>query len=72
MVLFNFEIKLGKITIYSAYYQLAELISQLDQEKVAALKASGEMQKRFEFLIKKSKVGKRSKTEKDELDHYIV
>ena len=60
------------MTIYSAYDQLAELISQLDTGKISALKASPEMQKRLEILIEKSTSGKISKTEKDELDHYIV
>lgn len=60
------------MTIYSVYDEIAELLAQFAPAKVLALKASSEMQERLEFLIEKSKEGKLSIREKDELDHYIV
>ncbi len=60
------------MTIYSVYDQLAELIATLDSAKVSALKATGEMQSRLEFLIEKAKETPLPKKEKDELDHFIV
>jgi len=60
------------MTIYSIYDEIAELLAQLAPAKMLALKASGEMQERLEFLIEKSKAGHLTVREKDELDHYIV
>lgn len=60
------------MTIYSAYDEIAELLSSAEPTKLANLRASVEMQARLEFLIEKSKESELSKSEKDELDHYIV
>lgn len=60
------------MTIYSVYDQVADLLATLDPAKVLAMKASGEMQQRFENLAEQSANGQLSKQDKDELDHYIV
>lgn len=60
------------MTIYSAYDQVADLLATLDPAKVLDMKASGEMQERFDELAEKSANGQLTKQEKDELDHYIV
>lgn len=60
------------MTIYSAYDEIAEVLSTVEPAKLANLRASAEMQARLEFLIEKSKEGDLSRSEKDELDHYIV
>lgn len=59
-------------TIYSVYDQIAEIIARLEPEKILALKASEEVQKRFNFLTEKLKNSEITRQEKDELDHYIV
>ncbi len=59
-------------TIYSVFDQVAELLASLEPQKVAALKATPEVQQRLEDLIQKSKNQSLTKQEKDELDHYIV
>lgn len=60
------------MTIYSAYDEIAEVLSTAEPARLAKLHASAEMQARLEFLIEKSKAGELTKSEKDELDHYIV
>jgi hypothetical protein len=60
------------MTIYSMYDQVADLMASLAPEKVVQLKASAEMQHRFERLVSKSRENALSTEEKDELDHYIV
>jgi hypothetical protein len=60
------------MTIYSVYDQVADLLATLDPAKVRAMKASGEMQERFNELADKSADNRLTKAEKDELDHYIV
>jgi hypothetical protein len=59
-------------TIYSVYDQIAEMIARLDPAQVRALRASAEMQQRFEDLLEKMQAGPLSRQEKDELDHFIV
>ncbi|MFN3852511.1 MAG: hypothetical protein ACK4NY_23980 [Spirosomataceae bacterium] len=59
-------------TIYSVFDEVANIIAKLDPKKVAELKATNEMQDRFEELVAKSKNEQLSTKEKDELDHYIV
>lgn len=59
-------------SIYSVYDQIAELIARLEPDKILALRASEEVQKRFDFLLDKLKKSKITKQEKDELDHFIV
>lgn len=60
------------MTIYSVYDQVADLLATLDPAKVLAMKASGEMQQRFDDLAEQSANGELSRQDKDELDHYIV
>ncbi len=60
------------MTIYSAYDQIADLLSTVEPAKLMSFKASDIMQQRLENLIVKSKEGIISLEEKDELDHYIV
>lgn len=60
------------MTIYSVYDQVADLLATLDPAKVLAMKASGEMQIRFNELAEKSADNSLTNAEKDELDHYIV
>lgn len=60
------------MTIYSVYDQVADLLATLDPDKVLAMKASDEMQARFNELAEKSADGGLTKVEKDELDHYVV
>ena len=59
-------------TIYNVYDQVAELIAQLEPEKVLALRASSEVQNRFEYLVEKTRNEKTNRQEKDELNHFIV
>lgn len=60
------------MTIYSVYDQVADLLATLDPAKVLSMKASDDMQGRFDVLAQKSADGQLTKREKDELDHYIV
>ena len=60
------------MTIYSVYDQVADLLATLDPAKVLAMKATGEMQARFNELAEKSADDRLDKAEKDELDHYVV
>jgi hypothetical protein len=60
------------MTIYSVYDQVADLLATLDPAKVMAMKASDEMQIRFDELAEKSAGNQLTKAEKDELDHYVV
>lgn len=60
------------MNIYTAYEKVADILSQAEPSKLESLQATPEMQARLEILIAKSKSGKLSTSEKDELDHYIV
>ena len=60
------------MTIYSAYDEIADLLSEIEPKRLLNLKASKAMQERLEILIEKSKEQALSREEKDELDHYIV
>jgi len=60
------------MTIYSAYDEIADLLARIEPDKLLDLHASEAMQQRLEELIEKSKSGELNKSEKDELDHYIV
>ena len=60
------------MTIYNVYDQVATLLAGLDSAKLAALKASPDMQKRFEQLARQAHYEQLSTEDKDELDHYIV
>ncbi len=60
------------MTIYAAYDKIAELIARLDPEQVLSLKANSDMQERLNSLVDKSKNSQLSKTEQDELYHFIT
>ncbi|MCY7329745.1 MAG: hypothetical protein LH618_14425 [Saprospiraceae bacterium] len=60
------------VTIYTAYDEIADLLSEAEPARLLNLRASAEMQQRLEFLMEKSKEADLNKAEKDELDHYIV
>ena len=51
---------------------MAEMLALIEPEKLAQLKASDEVQKRFNVLLDKHKNAKIDPQEKDELDHFIV
>ncbi len=59
-------------TVYSAYDQIAEIIALLEPQKILDLRASKNLQQRFDFLMKKSKNEEINHQEKDELHHFIV
>lgn len=59
-------------TVYGVYDQIAGLIALLEPKKILELKASKEIQERFDWLMEKSRSTQMSKQEKDELDHFIV
>lgn len=59
-------------TIYNVYDQIAGLIAQLEPEKILAIRASSEIQVRFDVLAQKAKNQKITPKEKDELDHFVV
>ena len=59
-------------SIYSIYDQLAEIIASLEPEKLMRLKASTNVQMRFDQLATKHRDGVLTRQEKDELDHFIV
>ncbi|MEZ4888931.1 MAG: hypothetical protein R3E32_29665 [Chitinophagales bacterium] len=59
-------------TIYGVYDQIAEVIALLEPKKILALKASKEVQDRFDLLMEKSRGPGISKQEYDELNHFIV
>ena len=60
------------VSIYTAYDEIADLLSTAEPTRLLNLRASEEMQQRLEFLIEKSKETNLDKAEKDELDHYIL
>lgn len=59
-------------SIYHAYDQVASLIAQLQPAALLQLRASSDMQQRFDFLVRKQELEGLSLEEKDELDHFIV
>jgi len=60
------------MTIYNAYDEIAAMLAVIDPARLLRLKASADTQQRLEQLIERSKEKPLSKSEKDELDHYIV
>lgn len=60
------------MTIYTLYDQVADLIAELNPQKVLALKVPIAMQQHLDYLIEKSQTTALDKDEKDELDHYLV
>lgn len=59
-------------SIYSIYDQVAEMLAKLEPEKILAIRASKELQDRFDMLSDKLKQATITPKEKDELDHFIV
>jgi hypothetical protein len=60
------------VSIYSAYGQIADVLSTVAPEKLMGLKASDAMPQRLEDLMAKSKEQRLTTEEKDELDHFLV
>jgi hypothetical protein len=60
------------MTIYNVYDEIAEFIAELNPARVKQIKASNEIQNRFDFLVEKSKNESLQAKEQDELNHYIV
>ncbi len=59
-------------TIYSIYDQLAEIIAHAEPEKVLKMRASEDVQQRFNVLLEKSKNEEISRQERDELNHFVM
>ncbi len=59
-------------TIYSVYDQIADLLARIEPEKIKSLRASSELQERFNMLAEKHKNATISPIEKDELDHFLI
>lgn len=59
-------------TIYSIYNQLAEIIAHAEPKKVLEMRASDDVQQRFNFLLEKSKNEEISGEERDELSRFVV
>lgn len=58
--------------IYNIYDQLAQMLAQIEPQKLLAMRADEETQQRFDFLLQKNEDNTLSIQEKDELDHFIV
>ena len=59
-------------TVHLVYDQLADLIAQLEPAKLLALRASEDMQSRFDALVQKQQEDGLDAAEKDELAHFVV
>jgi hypothetical protein len=57
---------------FNAIDQIATLLAQLDSETIKNLRPSEEDQKRIDLLLKKSKNGRISEDEQDELRQFLV
>jgi hypothetical protein len=55
------------MTIYNVYDEIAEFIAELNPARVKQIKASNEIQNRFDFLVEKSKNESLQAKEQDEL-----
>lgn len=64
--------KIITTTIYSIYDQLAEIIARAEPEKVLDMRASKDMQQRFNELAEKSKNEEITRQERDELNHFVM
>jgi len=60
------------MTICNAYDEIAAMLAVIDPARLLSLKASADTQQRLDLLLERSKEKTLSKSEKDELDHYIV
>jgi DNA replicative helicase MCM subunit Mcm2 (Cdc46/Mcm family) len=58
--------------VQTVYDQVADFIAELNPTKVLELKASEEMRLRLTFLLEKEQETELNRSEKDELDHYLV
>ena len=59
-------------TVYGIYEQLADVLAHIEPKKLAGLRATKELQERFNLLMDKHKNAEITPKEKDELDHFIV
>ncbi len=59
-------------TIYNVYDDLAQILARLDASGIKKLKATNDLQERFDSLTGKSKNNQLTESEQDELAHYIV
>lgn len=59
-------------SIYSVYDKVASVLAQLDPDAILSLRASDEVQSRFNDLVDREREGLLTELEKDELDHFIV
>ncbi len=60
------------VTIYSIYDQIGEIIAHAEPEKVLKMRASEDVQQRFNVLLEKSKNEEISRQERDELNHFVM
>lgn len=60
------------IAYQSIYDSLAEFIATLDPIKVLGFHAPTKIQERVEELLEKQQDVRLSKTEREELDHYLI
>jgi DNA replicative helicase MCM subunit Mcm2 (Cdc46/Mcm family) len=58
--------------VQTVYDQVADFIAELNPTKVLELKASEEMRLRLTFLLEKEQETELIRSEKYELDHYLV
>lgn len=59
-------------TIYTIYDQLAQVLAQIDPQKLLSMRADEQTQQRLTVLLQKNNDHTLSIEEKDELDHFIV
>jgi hypothetical protein len=59
-------------TIYNVYDQLSQILARLHAAEIQKLKATHQLQTRFDVLSEKAVAGDLPIDEKDELDHYVV
>jgi tRNA isopentenyl-2-thiomethyl-A-37 hydroxylase MiaE len=71
-LLFLLKNKRNMQTIYGIYDQIALLLARLDPSTLLSLRASPDMQMRFEYLTNAQHVGRITAQEKDELEHFVV
>jgi hypothetical protein len=60
------------VAYHNVYDSLAEFMANLDPMKVLAFHAPEKIQERVEFLLDKKRESKLTKTEQEELDHYLI
>ncbi|MFK7936042.1 MAG: hypothetical protein AB8G22_21185 [Saprospiraceae bacterium] len=58
--------------IYNIYDRLAEMLAQIEPQKLMNMRADEQTQQRFDALMQKNQDNTLTLQEKDELDHFIV